>query len=131
MSKLKPCPFCGGKAELLLQWKSDEGTGKNIWARCEICGVVTSNYGTEEEAEDAWNRRADIGNPATESKPIEIDGDKNADAGITMTGNEPLTCKGCEYHDENVEWPDRCYACVRQSRRDLYRQPKEAHDGQA
>ena len=51
---LKPCPFCGGKAELF-------GTGKDgiFYVECLECDV-DSNFDTPEEAITAWNRR--IGN---------------------------------------------------------------------
>lgn len=49
--KLKPCPFCEGKAVTI---------GGNIfWVRCCECGAETSTYVYREEAKEAWNRRAE------------------------------------------------------------------------
>lgn len=51
--KLKPCPFCGGKAI---------ANGINIaWVRCSECGSETAVYGSAKKAKEAWNRRADNG----------------------------------------------------------------------
>ena len=55
MRKLKPCPFCGGKAHL-----EDLGWPHHVY--CEDCGVVmtSTKYGEdgEDEACEKWNRRA-------------------------------------------------------------------------
>lgn len=50
--ELKPCPFCGGEANLYKYAKN----GKFL-VRCEYCGVETIYFGTEEIAIKAWNRR--------------------------------------------------------------------------
>ena len=47
--KLKPCPFCGGEAEV-------EGE-RIFWVSCQKCWVETSSFNTLEEAIEAWNRR--------------------------------------------------------------------------
>ncbi len=54
MDKLKPCPFCGGKAEL---------DPKYHVVGCALeygsCDVIPQTWGceTDEEAIEAWNRR--------------------------------------------------------------------------
>ena len=54
---LKPCPFCGGPAEL---WQALDG--RPAWVAClGRCSVlVTRDHTTTEDAIAAWNRRADI-----------------------------------------------------------------------
>lgn len=71
MTKLKQCPFCGGKAEVdEMVCKSDGQISCNsIHARCQNCGSTGPNYttyydassNTKEEAIAAWNRRAEQG----------------------------------------------------------------------
>lgn len=53
-TKLLPCPFCGGEAQVAR-------TAAGYWAAyCEepMCGSV-GNFKTEAEAIDAWNTRAE------------------------------------------------------------------------
>ena len=58
MEELKPCPFCGGKADLV-----DYGlTGRMKVVQCSDCGARTRAFDPKvkcgENAIDAWNRRA-------------------------------------------------------------------------
>ena len=50
--ELKPCPFCGGKAEFF----EDEFFCRYSVV-CTECGAGTDTYGVERDAMDAWNRR--------------------------------------------------------------------------
>ena len=58
--KLKPCPFCGGKAELMKNafWPSTDWW----YAACSNldCGILvqTADRLTPQEAAKLWNRRA-------------------------------------------------------------------------
>ena len=53
MTELKPCPFCGGKAEFAYL----KGSGMQA-VRCQKCRARTwSCYDTEDEAAAAWNNR--------------------------------------------------------------------------
>lgn len=50
-NELKPCPFCGGKPKV----EREENDDWIVWCRC---GCVLGAFGASDEAEDAWNRRA-------------------------------------------------------------------------
>ncbi|WP_294482267.1 Lar family restriction alleviation protein [uncultured Ruminococcus sp.] len=50
-TKVKPCPFCGGKSRV------HQYLGKR-YARCNKCKSYSAPYDTEEQAREAWNRRA-------------------------------------------------------------------------
>lgn len=74
MTELKPCPFCGGEAEIKYsQWyDSDEPSQRrHVWSvgcarmstREECClGRLCMNRGWKDrdEAVDAWNTRAEV-----------------------------------------------------------------------
>ena len=84
MEALKPCPFCGGKAEIILKNQGYTGNPVTIMneyvAGCNACKIYTprfdsnvwmDNYGGvhvdklgAEEAARAWNRRASDGEEA-------------------------------------------------------------------
>lgn len=49
-TKLKPCPYCGGKAQVMYN------AGKCA-IRCVVCGNGTLLM-TEEAATEAWNKRS-------------------------------------------------------------------------
>lgn len=49
-SKLKPCPFCGGKAELMY--------APDVWVECTSCGAQSRMCAMPETALERWNRRA-------------------------------------------------------------------------
>ncbi len=57
--KLKRCPFCGGKAEIINESTRDES---RYYVRCGAIGkcmvdVFTVEFETEEDAALAWNLR--------------------------------------------------------------------------
>lgn len=64
--ELKPCPFCGGKADI---WKKQYPNGyiDGVWktrttwvADCSVCDCVCSEiFKTKKEAIEAWNRRVE------------------------------------------------------------------------
>lgn len=52
---LLPCPFCGGEAELLMDF---DGVEEGIYTvECQMCWATTAIYLDEEDAINAWNRR--------------------------------------------------------------------------
>ena len=55
IKELKPCPFCGGKAEI----EMDDSWYWNYHVLCQECKIGTDCYETADEAIEAWNRRAD------------------------------------------------------------------------
>lgn len=57
MSELKPCPFCGGKAQRMA-WHDDNPFGKPYFIECKKCECMTTLYETLNQAKEAWNRRA-------------------------------------------------------------------------
>ncbi len=55
--ELKPCPFCGGKAEMVVQQLAD-GTPTHYGVCCDSCYQGTWIWHkTEAEAAAMWNRR--------------------------------------------------------------------------
>lgn len=49
MTELKPCPFCGGEAELY--------SGGIKYVLCKECLATSNDFKTEAEAIKAWNTR--------------------------------------------------------------------------
>ena len=58
--ELKPCPFCGSTGKM-------HEKGLNTWVvecsnnQCMASYMIGWDYDTEEEAAEAWNRRANDG----------------------------------------------------------------------
>ena len=70
MEQLKPCPFCGSKAQVRYTGcgSGSNGYTSNILMRskagfviCLKCGCRTSIHGKVCRAMDKWNRRAENG----------------------------------------------------------------------
>ncbi len=57
MNELKPCPFCGGEARIISHRFHELSNTYGV--TCKICGSETRQfYRAEEDAVNAWNRRA-------------------------------------------------------------------------
>lgn len=59
-TKLKPCPFCGEEATLQGYFAPYEEIAFYVACSGEFCEVspMTNDFRTEQEAIEAWNRRA-------------------------------------------------------------------------
>lgn len=58
--KLKPCPFCGGEAEISKEQFDDKDTSYVMCKKCAARGeffFVSAKYASNEKAVKAWNRR--------------------------------------------------------------------------
>lgn len=53
MPALRPCPFCGGEAELR------GGSSTTTYIRCRICGCRTGNRGNLGDLASVWNNRVE------------------------------------------------------------------------
>ena len=48
--ELKPCPFCGGKAKLMISVED--------WVLCTICKASSDTTSDPKRAIEKWNKRA-------------------------------------------------------------------------
>lgn len=60
--KLKPCPFCGGEAEMF-SWQAHINDVNHLDLACTNCGARFHDVSSEKEAFEVWNRRADTNDP--------------------------------------------------------------------
>lgn len=60
--ELKPCPFCGGHATSYGTRKMESGGSTHCLIHCDECSARLSAE-TENDAVEAWNRRADLIDP--------------------------------------------------------------------
>ena len=61
IASLKPCPCCGGRADMSTMHSANvEGHKWLAHIYCTKCNLAQmGGYGTAEEARDAWNRRTE------------------------------------------------------------------------
>lgn len=57
MSELKPCPFCGGEAKMLIH-HNEQLNYVRYSIECQRCLTESNKYFVPKIAEEAWNRRA-------------------------------------------------------------------------
>lgn len=59
-AELKPCPFCGGEAEIISYYFKGTANRMHFFCQCKSCGTRMQNwngYRTRANAIEAWNRR--------------------------------------------------------------------------
>ena len=84
--ELKPCPFCGGDADLMTP---EDDNMRLATAMCMGCYITGPEKETEAEAITAWNTRADLTKPRV--KPlvwhhITSTGDRNVHEAKSLLG---------------------------------------------
>lgn len=57
MEKLKPCPFCEGKAQIFTDDEMGYLGNNQYLVKCENCLCGTGHYGNPGYAIKAWNKR--------------------------------------------------------------------------
>ncbi|RDL25987.1 Lar family restriction alleviation protein [Serratia fonticola] len=78
---LKPCPFCGSEPE---HYPDGAEEGYSLVCTGDDCPLNTFGYSTEEEAESAWNHRANESN-AENMQAVALRHDDGPFAGIALT----------------------------------------------
>ena len=64
MAELKPCPFCGGRADVSIDSEPVVDMDGRRWAYTVVCNKCCATSGLiyrPEKAVEAWNRRVDNG----------------------------------------------------------------------
>lgn len=56
MAELKPCPFCGGKVEIVENYLYGKLVGYTPC--CRKCDCELKTYTSKQNAKKAWNRRS-------------------------------------------------------------------------
>ena len=59
MEELKPCPFCGGEAEIR-RWHVF-GRKCHVTVQCKKCKANSGDWHNKKRAIDGWNRRTNDG----------------------------------------------------------------------
>lgn len=66
MGELKPCPFCGGEAKLLIVPEK-----QSRWiVRCQKCFANHGTFASDHDAVEFWNRRVNMVDYLTSGKKI-------------------------------------------------------------
>lgn len=93
--ELKPCPFCGGKAKMVVYPNYNDGNDYVVI--CTKCDAGVPNWcETEEEATRQWNKRFDV------TDKIEL-------RSCPFCGGEAVIEHNSEYDDEG--YAVRCSEC--------------------
>lgn len=118
MNELKPCPFCGGKAELYTTITSSVPKRGMAWVHCVKChssGAVFEDRNNDGEfvclAIKAWNRRADQGqaNKVAELELVKLERDAAVEDLNALRKKTGWKCDCCYYNDNYDR--DVCGGC--------------------
>lgn len=60
--ELKPCPFCGCKAEISQSRLEIKGLGYVYHVECRLCSAKSGGFLDKQQAIKNWNRRTNNGN---------------------------------------------------------------------
>lgn len=105
--RLKPCPFCGGEAEVnVIDYdETDLDMDSTWWVQCRECGALTDEYSGGDEAEaaaiKAWNKRAERWNERHERTC------RDANRGVY----HGFVCSECGASDHALDKPSYCRSC--------------------
>lgn len=55
--EIKPCPFCGGEADVHNVCACDTDDDEYYWIECNFCEVGTGASNSRNSAIAAWNKR--------------------------------------------------------------------------
>ena len=124
MSDLKPCPFCGGEARLLLNAKRKiYGTDEyrtGVVACCNVC-EARMFYGSEKLTIEAWNRRSQPQRPKgewirkKELVPLPWDCspllNDDYDAATHSVWQEYYHCSNCDWKSGEFKGGNFCPNC--------------------
>jgi len=83
--KLKPCPFCGGKAKV----QSDSFNGGEFSVLCK-CGASIGEGGSKEHITKKWNQRHTPDKEAVEREIDDFFGANRKDFGNLMARLTPI-----------------------------------------
>ena len=106
--ELKPCPFCGGEAEIT-KWHE----GYFVECKAHHCGGTIGAYKTEEETIEAWNTRAE----RTCEMPMVFEDDEGNELDSSAAYFRYYRCSNCgeimeHYKHEHWSYCPNCGAKV-------------------
>ncbi len=107
MHELKPCPFCGGPAQLIKHWIQDPLGRPRV--DCQHCRIGVDQMETEEQCIAMWNRRTPPVGMALVPRAITAESGHKA----RMIGDFVETIEDCcpECGGSGYEDGDDCEVC--------------------
>ncbi|MDR1465425.1 MAG: Lar family restriction alleviation protein [Oscillospiraceae bacterium] len=87
--QLKPCPFCGGIADI---WQGCD----YHYVMCRRCKSKTADFEKDDEAVDAWNKRAERISTVTRARDSAYKHNCKCDGcGFAFNSRFVTHCPGC------------------------------------